>query len=169
MVDLILVDEDDKQIGTDEKLSAHENGGKLHRAISVCVFNSKGELLLQQRAATKYHAKSQWANTVCSHPYPNESSDAAAHRRLKEELGFDCTLKEAFTFIYKSDVGSGLTEHEFDHVFFGRYDGEPAPDPKEVQDWEYVPLKDIREELKTQPSKYAPWFKYILNVSKHRK
>jgi isopentenyl-diphosphate delta-isomerase len=162
MEEVILVDENDRQIGTAEKMQAHMNGGKLHRAISIFVFNSKGELMLQKRAMSKYHSKGLWTNTVCTHPRPGESLEDAAHRRLKEEMGFDCPLKEVFSFIYKADVGSGLTENEYDHVFFGIYDKEPHPNPEEADGWKWEKLENIYADMKKNPDKYTAWFKIII-------
>jgi len=163
MEEVVLVDEHDKQIGTMEKLQAHMNGGRLHRAISIFVFNKKGELMLQKRAMTKYHSKGKWSNTVCSHPRPNERLEDAAHRRIKEEMGFDCPLKEEFSFIYKADVGEGLTEYEFDHVFFGTYDGEPKINKEEADDWKWASLEEIGKDMKENPEKYTPWFRIIFD------
>ncbi len=161
---VILVDEHDHQIGITGKLDAHQNGGKLHRSISIFVFNSKGQTMLQQRASTKYHASDQWSNTTCSHPGPGESVLDAAHRRLKEEMGFDCNLKEVFTFIYDTPVGSGLTEHEFDHVFFGTYDGMPKLNPEEVRDWKWVGLDDLKKDMAKNPNLYTPWSKIAIDL-----
>jgi isopentenyl-diphosphate delta-isomerase len=160
---VVLVDEKDRELDREEKLKAHQNGGKLHRAISVLVFNSKGGVMLQRRALTKYHAAGLWANTTCSHPMPGESVIATGHRRLKEEMGFDCDMREAFTFIYKADVGSGLTEYEYDHVLFGNYDGEPRINTSEVMDWKWMSLKEIKEEMEIIPEKYAPWFRLMID------
>ncbi len=158
---VVLVDENDKEIGVEEKLKAHQNGGKLHRAISVFIFNSKGELLLQRRALEKYHAPGLWANTCCSHPRPGESVEQAAKRRIKEEMGFECEVKEIFSMIYKADVGNGLTEYEYDHVFIGFWEGEPMPNPKEVCEWKWASLEEIERDMKENPEKYAPWFRII--------
>ncbi len=158
---VVLVDENDREIGVEEKIKAHENGGRLHRAISVFVFNSKGELLLQRRALSKYHAPGLWANTCCSHPRPGESAEQAAKRRLKEEMGFTCELKEIFSLIYKAHVGNGLTEHEYDHVFLGFWEGEPHPAPEEVCEWRWASVEEIEKDLKENPGKYAPWFRII--------
>jgi isopentenyl-diphosphate delta-isomerase len=158
----VLVDENDNEIGIEEKIKAHENGGKLHRAFSIFVFNSRGELLLQKRAETKYHAPGLWTNTCCSHPRPGESLEDAVHRRLKEEMGFDCELKRVFHVIYKADVGNGLTEWEFDHVFIGKFDGEPKPNPEEASDWKWVSLEEVERDVKEHPEKYTPWFRIIL-------
>ncbi|MGC8776934.1 MAG: isopentenyl-diphosphate Delta-isomerase [Candidatus Micrarchaeia archaeon] len=169
MEEVVLVDEKDRQIGTMEKMQAHMNGGKLHRAISIFVFNKKGELMLQQRAFTKYHSKGKWSNTVCTHPRPGESVDDAAHRRLKEEMGFDCPLKEEFSFIYKADVGEGLTEYEFDHVFFGEFDGEPKLNPEEAASYKWAKLEDVANDIKKNPDLYTPWFRIIFDrVMKER-
>ncbi|MEM0087033.1 MAG: isopentenyl-diphosphate Delta-isomerase [Candidatus Micrarchaeaceae archaeon] len=159
---VVLVDENDKQIGTEEKIKAHMNGGKLHRAISIFVLNSKGETMLQRRALSKYHTPGMWSNTCCSHPFPNESVLDAAHRRLKEEMGFDCEMKEAFSFIYKTPVGNGLTEWEYDHVIFGSYDGKATPNPDEVMDWRWISLDDLKKEIQKDGEKFTPWLKIVL-------
>lgn len=159
---VILVDENDNQIGIEEKLKAHQNGGKLHRAISVLVFNSRGELLIQRRAFTKYHCPGLWANTCCSHPRSGEKTQDAAHRRLKEECGFITQLKEKFHFIYKADFDNGLTEYEFDHVFIGYYDGKVNPNPEEVAEVKWISIEDLKKDVKKNPQKYAAWFKIIL-------
>jgi isopentenyl-diphosphate delta-isomerase len=145
-----------------EKLQAHQNGGKLHRAISVIIFNPKGELLIQQRAFTKYHCPGLRANTVCSHPRVGEGYEAAAHRRLQEELGFDCPLEEKFHFIYKADLDAGLTEYELDYVFTGTYTGKIFPHPAEVADVKRISLADIKADVAVNGDKYAEWFKRIL-------
>ncbi|MGC8710423.1 MAG: isopentenyl-diphosphate Delta-isomerase [Candidatus Micrarchaeia archaeon] len=160
---VILVDEKDNEIGTEEKMKAHTNGGKLHRAISIFVFNRNGELMLQQRAFTKYHAKGKWTNTVCTHPRPGESVAAAAHRRLAEEMGFDCDLREVFSFVYTADVGSNLTENEYDHVFFGEYDGEPKPNPAEAASWKWIKLEELKEDVAKNPDNYTPWLRIMLD------
>lgn len=153
---VVLVDQHDQELGLMEKLEAHRLG-LLHRAISVFILNSKGELLIQQRADDKYHAGGQWANTCCTHPFPGESPAVAANRRLKEEMGLECQLKFAFSHLYKADVGQGLTEHELDHVFFGTTDVEPIPQPLEVKAWKYISWELLDKELKTFPSRYSPW------------
>lgn len=155
--EVVLVDGDDAEIGREEKLRAHQNGGKLHRAISVFVFNGRGELMLQQRAMTKYHSKGLWANTCCSHPAPGEKAADAAHRRLKEEMGFDCPMEESFHFTYATSVGEGLTEREYDHIFFGRYDGEPRINRNEVSDWRWMSLEQLQKDIKSVPNRFAPW------------
>ncbi len=158
---VVLVDENDNEIGAEEKIKAHQNGGKLHRAISVFVFNSKNELLLQRRALTKYHSPGLWANTCCSHPRPGESIEHAARRRLNEEMGFTCDLKEVFSLIYKAEVGNGLTEHEYDHIFIGFWEGVPKPNPEEVCEWRWSNMDEIERDMKENPGKYAPWFRIL--------
>ncbi len=157
-MDLILVDEQDEAIGTMEKMAVHEKA-LLHRAFSVFIFNSKGMMLLQQRAAKKYHSANLWTNTCCSHPYPGDNTLQAARKRLQEEMGFSTDLKKAFSFIYKAPFDNGLTEHEFDHVFIGYYDGDIHPDPKEVSDYCYMSLKEISAAINSHPDKYTEWFK----------
>lgn len=157
MEKVILVDKQDNEIGTEEKMKAHSNGGQLHRAISVFLFNDKGETLLQQRASTKYHSKAKWANTCCSHPRPGEANEAAAERRLVEEMGIKAKLEERFVFPYRADVGSGLTEQEYDHIFFGRYNGEPKPNKDEVQGWRWVSIKEFSRWVKEKPEDFAAW------------
>ncbi|MDE1768502.1 MAG: isopentenyl-diphosphate Delta-isomerase [Candidatus Micrarchaeota archaeon] len=157
MEQVVLVDHNDNEIGLEEKLKAHQNGGKLHRAISIFIFNNKGETMLQQRAAAKYHGGGLWSNTVCSHPRKGEDTLQAAHRRLKEEMGFDCEMKETFAFEYEADMGNGLTEHEYDHVLFGRYEKEPKPNPEEVQAWKWVSLQELKQLLAKNPKMFTPW------------
>jgi isopentenyl-diphosphate Delta-isomerase len=158
---VVLVDENDATIGTQDKLRAHERG-ELHRACSVLVFNQAGELLLQRRAATKYHSPGLWSNTCCTHPRPGESASIAARRRLGEELGIDCELAALFRFVYRADVGDGLTEHEYDHVFVGRSEATPAPDPTEVDAWRWQSLSSIRDEMAHHPGRYTAWFHVLL-------
>ncbi len=163
MDELILVDENDKEVGFEEKLKAHQNGGKLHRAFSIFIFNSKGELLLQQRAKGKYHSALLWTNTCCGHPRPGESIEAQASRRLKEEMGFEYVLTEKFSFKYKVDFENGLSENEFDHIFFGKFDGAPKPDPNEAADWKWIGIEELKKDIKENPEKYTYWFKLCLD------
>jgi len=142
-------------------MEAHEKG-TLHRAFSVFIFNSEGKMLLQKRADEKYHSPGLWTNTVCSHPRANEKTDDAAHRRIVEEMGFDCEFEEAFSFVYKADVGQGLTEHEFDHVFIGESDTLPVPNPEEVGDFKYVELGRVVQDIKEHPDNYTVWFMIAL-------
>src|SRR5688500_15285207 len=140
-----------------EKMAAHQQG-LLHRAFSVFIFNSKGEMLLQQRALNKYHSGGLWTNACCSHPLPGEEIMTAAKRRLKEEMGFTTTLEKIFDFTYKASFRNGLTEYEFDHVFAGYYDEKPDPDPEEVNSYVFKSMNEIRRELKKNPADYTAWF-----------
>jgi isopentenyl-diphosphate delta-isomerase len=155
---VILVDKNDKEIGMGEKLKIHQEG-KLHRAFSIFVFNSKGELLLQQRAKSKYHSGGLWTNTCCSHPRPGEPIEKAIHRRLKEEMGFDCDLKEIFSFTYKSKLDNDIFEHELDHVFVGKFNGKPMPNPTEVDKWKWVGLEELKKDIQKNPDNYSYWLK----------
>ena len=166
---VILVDRNDQQIGLMNKMEAHEKA-QLHRAFSIFVFNKKGELLIQQRAHSKYHSAGEWANTCCSHQRDGETTLDAAHRRLMEEMGFDVALSEVFNFIYKQAFGNGLTEHELDHVLFGEYEGEPEMNPEEVADWKYISLADLNTDIENNPSHYTIWLKIALKeVESHLK
>ncbi|MDE1856593.1 MAG: isopentenyl-diphosphate Delta-isomerase [Candidatus Micrarchaeota archaeon] len=170
--EVVLVDENDRQVGVAGKLAAHQNGARLHRAFSVCLFNSKGEMLLQQRTMTKYHSKGKWSNTCCSHPTPSESIIEASHRRLREELGIDVPkLEDIFSFIYRVDVGDGLTEHEYDHVVFGRFDGLPKPNPEEVMDYKWMKSEDLRDDIKAHPDRYTGWLRIAIDriIAEQRK
>lgn len=154
---VILVNAGDDETGSMEKMQAHKQG-LLHRAFSIFIFNPKGEMLLQQRATSKYHSGGLWTNACCSHPLPGEDTAAAAQRRLMEELGFETTLDKIFDFVYKADMGNGLTEHEFDHVFAGKYDGPVFFNKEEVMDCCYKKMEEIRDNLETHPQKYTAWF-----------
>lgn len=166
--EVILVNEADEPIGTMEKLEAHQKA-LLHRAFSVFIFNSNGEMLLQQRADDKYHSPGLWTNACCSHPLPGEETRKAAERRLYEELGFNAELKELFSFTYRSDFENGLTEHEYDHVFTGIYDGDIHPDPKEVKDYCFMPMNRIADELKHEPTKFTSWFHIAFPVISNKR
>lgn len=155
---VILVDENDNPVGRAEKMEAHEKG-LLHRAFSVFVSNSKGEILLQRRALTKYHSAGLWTNTCCSHPRPSEDIMEAAHRRLQEEMGFDCELREAFTFKYTAKLEAGLTENEIDHVLVGIYENDPIINLEEVEEFKWAPIDWLIEDLKKNPDLYTVWFK----------
>ena len=157
--EVILVDTDDRQLGTMEKMEVHRKG-LLHRAFSVFIFNSKGELLMQQRANEKYHSAGLWTNTCCSHPLPDEHTDKAAERRLKEEMGMNCELKKAFQFIYNIELENNLIEHELDHVYIGYADSQPKPDPIEVQDWKYINMEKLATELHSNPQNYTVWLRH---------
>lgn len=156
--EVILVNDQDEAIGTMEKMQAHLRG-VLHRAFSVFIFNSKGQMLLQQRAYTKYHSGGLWTNACCSHPQPGEETTDAAMRRLQEEMGFTVPLKKVFQFTYRSELDNGLIEYEFDHVFAGYYDGPVTPDKNEVQDYRYKNMEVIRERLESHPEHFTVWFR----------
>jgi isopentenyl-diphosphate delta-isomerase len=159
---VILVDENDQEIGTMEKQEAHEKG-LLHRAFSVFIFNEKKELLLQQRALTKYHSAGLWTNTCCSHPRIGETIEQAAHRRLIEEMGFDCELSTKTSFIYKSAFENGLTEHEFDYVLVGSFNGEINFNPTEVKNFKWINLEELQIDLFQNNQNYTAWFKIIFD------
>ena len=165
---VVLVNENDTQIGIMEKMAAHIVP-RLHRAFSIFIFNSKGELLLQQRALDKYHSPGLWTNTCCSHPRNGETLQEATTRRLQEEMGMTCDMHEVFTFIYKAPVGLGLIEHEFDHVWFGQSDEEPEINHEEVEAWKYMSISDIEADMKQHPECYTEWFKISFDeIMKHR-
>lgn len=158
--EVILVDAHDQVLGLMEKMEAHRQG-LLHRAFSVFVLNTKGELLLQQRAAHKYHSGGLWTNTVCSHPREGESVESAAHRRLEEEMGFDCPIEKAFEFTYRAELDKGMIEHEYDHLFTGWYDEDPKPNPAEVMDFRWQLPSAVEQDLQHHPEHYTAWFKII--------
>ena len=161
-----LVDENDEDKGSCEKIEAHMTG-TLHRAFSVFVFNSQGELLLQKRAKSKYHSKGLWSNTCCGHPRPGESTEAAAHRRLAEEMGFDCPLEEVFHFVYYTNLEDGLCEHEFNHVFIGRSEPEPRLDFDEAEDWKWTDIARLQNDIEDNPDNFTYWFRLSLNPVWH--
>jgi isopentenyl-diphosphate delta-isomerase len=161
LTEVILVNENDEQIGTMEKMEAHQKG-LLHRAFSIFIFNSKGELLLQQRAPAKYHNGGLWTNTCCSHPLPGEDVLTAANRRLLEEMGFETLLTPAFNFTYHAIFANGLTEHEYDHVFMGTYDGKIKIEESEVSDYCFKTINEIEPTLETHPQEYTEWFRIAL-------
>jgi isopentenyl-diphosphate delta-isomerase len=152
------VDEQDNPLGFMDKMEAHQKG-LIHRAFSIFIFNSRGEMLLQQRALNKYHSAGLWSNSCCSHPYPGEDITEAASRRLNEELGFNAPLEKIFDFIYQASFENGLVENEFDHVFVGHYDGNIKMNSEEVRDYAFKPMKQIRRELEDRPEIYTEWFK----------
>ena len=161
MTKVILVDAKDNKIGVEEKLKVHIEG-QLHRAFSIFVFNSKKEMLLQKRAKIKYHSPGLWSNTCCSHPRPNKNILDEAKRKLKEEMGVSCDLKEIFSFVYKANFGD-LTEYEYDHVFLGKFDEDPRLNKKEAEDWKWINFKELKKDVKENPEKYTYWFKLILD------
>lgn len=160
MEQVVLVNERDEELGLMEKMEAHEKA-LLHRAFSVFVFNRQGELLLQQRALDKYHSGGLWTNTCCSHPRPNELVADAASRRLQEEMGFETPLEKVFDFIYQASFDNGLTEHEFDHVFVGYYDGDIHVNPDEVNDYTFRSMESIQESLLKHDGLFTAWFEII--------
>ncbi len=158
--DILLVDENDNPVGAGEKMEVHRRG-LLHRAFSIMVYNSKREVLLQRRAATKYHCPGQWSNACCSHPAPGDHLLLAARRRLKEEMGISIPVKETgVEFIYKVKVGD-LTEYEYDRLLYGQFDGQPRINPREADDWKWMAFGDLRKDMKRNPELYTPWFRLI--------
>ena len=157
---VVLVDQKDQKIGLMPKMEAHEKAC-LHRAFSVFVMNDQGELLLQQRAASKYHSPLLWANTCCSHQRDGESNLAAGKRRLQEEMGFETDLKEVFSFVYKAPFDNGLTEHELDHVMLGSYNNAPIINKEEVESYKWMTPSAVKADMRKQPEIYTPWFKII--------
>ncbi|MDB4063794.1 isopentenyl-diphosphate Delta-isomerase [Flavobacteriaceae bacterium] len=160
--EVILVDTNDVPLGTMPKMEAHEKA-ILHRAFSVFILNKEGQLMLQQRALSKYHSPGLWTNTCCSHQRLGETNIEAGTRRLQEEMGFKTPLKELFSFVYKATFDNGLTEHEFDHVILGYYDSEPIINHEEVTNWKWMNLEEIIKEIKTTPDNYTAWFKIIFD------
>src|SRR5829696_3042504 len=163
--EVILVTEQDEVIGAMEKMEAHQKG-LLHRAFSVFIFDKQGKMLLQQRAAQKYHGGLLWTNACCSHPYPNEEVENAAERRLKEELGFTTRLQKVFAFTYQSEVENSLIEHEYDHVFTGEYEGEIKPVDEEVAAYAYHTMDEIALLIDEKPSSFTSWFKLAFPMIK---
>jgi isopentenyl-diphosphate Delta-isomerase len=156
--EVILVNEQDEQVGVMEKMEAHRKGA-LHRAFSVFIFDSKGRMLLHQRSLEKYHGGLLWTNACCSHPMPGELTEQAAARRLKEEMGFSTDLEKIFSFLYQAEVENGLTEHEYDHVFAGEYDGGIHPHVGEVASYKFENMDAIRNSINSEPSKFTTWFR----------
>jgi len=159
---VILVNQDNEQIGTMPKMEAHEKA-LLHRAFSVFIINDNGDVMLQQRAASKYHSPLLWTNTCCSHQREGESNLDAGKRRLQEEMGFQVELKELFSFIYKAPFDNGLTEHEYDHVMLGNFNSEPNINPNEVEAWKWMSPEAVKEDMSKNPNKYTAWFKIIFD------
>ena len=155
---VILVNDRDEPTGVMEKNEAHEKGF-LHRAFSVFIFNNKGEMLLQQRALSKYHSAGLWTNTCCSHPQPGEETRLAARRRLSHEMGFEAPLEKVFDFVYKTSFDNGLTEYEFDHVFTGEYDGPVTFNKEEVNDFRFMEISELKLSIQEDPGKYTYWFR----------
>ena len=156
--EVILVNENDEEVGVMEKMEAHQKG-LLHRAFSVFIFDGKGRMLLQQRAPGKYHGGLLWTNACCSHPWPGEAIHSAALRRLQEEMGFTTHLEEIFSFVYRAEVENNLVEHEFDHVFAGEYEAWIHPNETEVSGYSYHAMEDIKQSIESEPGRYTTWFK----------
>nr|WP_317631164.1 isopentenyl-diphosphate Delta-isomerase [uncultured Flavobacterium sp.] len=163
---VILVNEKDEPIGLMPKLEAHEKA-MLHRAFSVFILNDMNEIMLQQRAAHKYHSPLLWTNTCCSHQREGETNIQAGKRRLKEEMGFGSELKELFSFIYKAPFDNGLTEHELDHVMIGYSNETPVINPDEVESWKWMSIEAVKLDIAKQPEIYTAWFKIIFDQFYH--
>jgi isopentenyl-diphosphate delta-isomerase len=163
---VILVNENDEPIGLMNKLEAHEKA-QLHRAFSVFILNDKNELMLQQRAHHKYHSPLLWTNTCCSHQRNGETNIEAGKRRLFEEMGFETSLKELFHFIYKAPFDNGLTEHELDHVMIGYYNYEPIINKEEVENWKWMDIEKVKEDMTLHPEQYTVWFRIIFDKFYH--
>ena len=159
---VIVLDDKNVEIGIEDKLIAHYRGIR-HRAFSIFVLDSSGRTLIQKRASSKYHSADLWSNTCCSHPSPGEQIEHAAHRKLQQEMGFDCELAELFNFSYAADLGHGLFENEHDHVFVGRFDGSPSPNPEEVQEWNWVALDKLRDDVKSDPGRFTYWLAHCMD------
>src|SRR5690606_32224750 len=159
---VILVNEKDEQIGLMPKMEAHQKA-LLHRAFSVFIFNENDELMLQQRAYTKYHSPGLWTNTCCSHQREGESNIEAGKRRLREEMGFSTELKDTTSFIYKAPFDNGLTEHEFDHILVGKYNDEPDLNPEEAAGYKWLTLEEVKKDMEINPNIYTAWFKIIFD------
>ena len=158
---VILVNARDVEIGSEEKLQAHRDA-RLHRAFSVFVFDTGGRMLCQRRALTKYHSPGLWSNTCCSHPRPGEATASAARRRLREEMELECELAEVHAFTYRADLGHGMHEHEYDHVYFGTCDLDPRPDPGEVDGWEWIPIGTLLARMERDPGRFTVWFRLAM-------
>jgi isopentenyl-diphosphate Delta-isomerase len=159
---VVVVSRRDRRMGVVDKLAAHRLG-VLHRALSIFVFDESGRLMLQRRAVGKYHSAGQWSNTCCTHPRPGEPVVTAAHRRLREEMGFDCPLRRLGSFVYRARLDNGMLEHELDHLFVGRFEGTPAPNPGEVMDWRWVTVDGLAAEMGDRPGDFTPWFALAWN------
>ncbi len=165
MEQVILVDQFDNELGSIEKMEAHQLG-VLHRAFSVFIFDKDGRMLLQQRALHKYHSGGLWTNACCSHPRPGEQVESAAKRRLTEEIGIETDLEPMFNFTYKATVENGLTEHEFDHVFYGQFNGKLVPNEQEVMSIRFATIEDISSQIREEPARFTAWFLIAFNLVK---
>lgn len=160
--DVILVDSEDNEVGSMEKLQAHLRG-KLHRAFSVFILNTKNDqMLIQKRAKGKYHSGGLWSNTCCSHPRPGESLESAVSRRLKEEMGMECDTREIFSKTYKAILDNNIIENEFDHIFIGTFEGLPDINPEEAEDWKWISIEELLKSLRKEPHVYTVWFGLLL-------
>ena len=159
---MVLVDAADQQTGVCEKLETHRRGLR-HRAFSVIIKNAAGHILLQQRAAEKYHSPGLWANACCGHPGAGEDVRAAAQRRLTEEMGFVCDIYPVRQHSYCADVGGGLTENEFVHVFFGRFEGAVAPNPAEAADYRWWTPDALLADVAADPNRCSAWIRDYLH------
>ncbi len=159
---IVLVNEKDENIGSIGKLEAHQKG-LLHRAFSIIVWNDQNEILIHQRAFGKYHSEGLWTNTCCSHPKVGETLLEAGHRRLQEEMGFDCVLQQRFHFIYQVELENQLIEHELDHVLIGKFNENPTPNPEEVKDFRWITLPELKKEIAENPAAFTFWFKEIIH------
>jgi isopentenyl-diphosphate delta-isomerase len=164
---VVHVNAHDEVLGFYPKMMVHEKA-MLHRAVSVLIFNSKGDWLLQKRAKSKYHSGGLWTNTCCSHPYPNEDIKVAAERRLTEEMGMHLELKKSFDFVYKKELNKGLTEHEFDHVFVGYSDELPKLNTDEAEDWAYLTSEELLLNINVEPESYTEWFKILFPLAEKK-
>jgi isopentenyl-diphosphate delta-isomerase len=160
---VILVDKDDRRVGAEEKIAAHK-AGLLHRAFSIFIFNTSGMLLVQKRSPNKYHCANLWSNTCCSHPSPNETLEEATHRRLREEMGFDCKLVHLGSFVYSTYFENGLIENEVDHVYYGIHDGKIEVNPREVSDCKWIKPNNLIEDVRFNSGKFTPWLEPALNI-----
>ena len=165
--EVVLVTEEDRAIGRMEKENAHREG-KLHRAISVCLFDGNGRWLLQRRSLMKYHSPGRWSNACCGHPRWGEEPILAASRRLFEELGAVCPLVPCLSFVYRLDVGGGMVEHEFDHVFTGTFEGPIIPNPDEVEEVSWWTAEEIKKSLQDAPQLFSPWFPQVFALISDR-
>jgi isopentenyl-diphosphate Delta-isomerase len=158
---LILINLNNEIVGSETKMRVHQQG-LLHRAFSVFIFNVDGCLLLQKRAHHKYHSQDLWTNSCCGHPRVGESTNRAVHRRLQEEMGFDCPMKQVENFLYRAEVSNGLIEHEYDQIYIGRFDGTPVPSPDEVEDWTWTSIPALLKFMTEQPEEWTIWFRRIV-------
>ena len=164
---ILLVDKEDNEAGYGEKLQVHKHG-LLHRAFSIFIFNQKGEMLIQKRYSGKYHSPGLWSNTCCSHQKQGLSLEQVAHGRLKYEMGFDTEINEAFSFIYRIEFENGLIENELDHVFFGSYDGIVSPERTEVEDYRWISIERLKNEMENTPESFTYWLRYSIDkIIKH--